>query len=145
VNLGQFLADHWGDLASVVGLAIVIWASLTAKNAAEQARDAARQVKERIATLDTLADVSAALAIMEEIKRLQRVQAWQIALDRYSTLRRHLIRVAQMNPGLTDVQRKELAASIDQFRTIEIKVERSITAGVKGLNLANVNGVVSRD
>src|SRR5208283_4433789 len=96
-------------------------------------------------TLDTLADVSAALAIMEEIKRLQRVQAWQIALDRYSTLRRHLIRVAQMNPGLTDVQRKELAASIDQFRTIEIKVERSITAGVKGLNLANVNGVVSRE
>lgn len=45
----------------------------------------ARQVKDRIATLDTLADVSAAIAIMEEIKRLQRASAWQIALDRYST------------------------------------------------------------
>lgn len=102
MDLGQFLADHWGDLASVVrlvisvvGLAITIWVSFkakkaaeTAKTAAEQARDAARQVKDRIATLDTLADASAAIAIMEEIKRLQRSGAWPIALDRCSTFKK---------------------------------------------------------
>ena len=55
-----FLATHWGDVASLAGLALTIWAVLKAKKAAEQARDAAQQVKERIASLDTLADVSAA-------------------------------------------------------------------------------------
>lgn len=143
MNLGQFFAGHWGDLASLVGLAIVIWASLSAKNAAEQARDAARQVKDRIATLDTLADVSAALAIMEEIKRLQRAGAWTIALDRYSTLRRHLVRVEQINPGLTDLQRRQVAHSIVQFRVVEATVERGISAGAAGLNFADVNRVVS--
>jgi len=129
----------------LAGLAIAIWASLSAKNAAEQARDAARQVKDRIATLDTLADVSAALAIMEEIKRLQRAGAWPTALDRYSALRRHLNRVAEMSPGLTDAQRKELAGSIYEFRRIEKKVDRGVASGVKGLNLANLNDVVSRE
>jgi len=143
VNLGKFLADHWGDLASVVGLVIVIWASLSAKNAAEQARDAARQMKDRIATLDTLADVSAAIAIMEEIKRLQRAGAWQFALDRYSTLRRHLIRIEQINPALTDPQREDLARSVAQLRTVEVKVERAISSGAASLNFADVNRVVS--
>jgi hypothetical protein len=91
----------WGDLASLAGLALTIWAVLKAKKAAEQARDAAQQVKERIASLDTLADVSAAIAILDEIKRLQRLGAWQVVLDRYSILRRHLIRVEQLNPALT--------------------------------------------
>lgn len=145
MNLGQFFADHWGDLASVVGLVIVIWASLTAKNAAEQARDAARQVKERIATLDTLADVSAALGIMEEIKRLQRAGAWPIALDRYSTLRRHLVRVERMNPGLTDQQRQDVLRSVAQLHRAEVKVERGTLAGARALNLASVNRVVSNE
>ncbi|HEV2200600.1 MAG TPA: hypothetical protein VGR73_12325 [Bryobacteraceae bacterium] len=145
VNLGKFFADHWGDLASVVGLVIVIWASLSAKNAAEQARGAARQVKDRIATLDTLADVSAALAIMEEIKRLQRAGAWQVALDRYSTLRRHLVRIEQINPALTGAQRQNVARSIVQLRTVEAKVESGISAGAADLNLADVNLVVSRE
>jgi len=143
VNLGQFLADHWGDLASVVGLVIVIWASLTAKNAAEQARDAARQVKDRIATLDTLADVSTALAIMEEIKRLQRAGAWPIALDRYSTLRRHLIRVEQMNPTLKETQRTQVAGAIVQFRIIERKIEKAMSVPDSRIDTARFNAILS--
>jgi len=33
----DFLATHWGDLASLAGLALTIWAVLRAKKAAEQA------------------------------------------------------------------------------------------------------------
>ena len=124
----DFLASHWGDLASLAGLALTIWAVFKAKKAAEQARDAAQQVKERIASLDTLADVSAAIAIMDEIKRLQRLGAWQIVLDRYSILRRHLIRVEQLNPALTEIQRRQIARAIGQFRIIETKVEEVMSA-----------------
>lgn len=144
MNLGQFFADHWGDLASVVGLVIVIWASLSAKNAAEQARDAAREVKDRIAMLDTLADVSAALAIMEEIKRLQRAGAWPTALDRYSTLRRHLVRVEEINTGLTDIQLDRISKTIAQFRIMEAKVESAIlTPGEDELDPVELHAAVS--
>jgi hypothetical protein len=55
----DFLASHWGDVASLAGLALTIWAVFKAKKAAEQARDIAQQVKKQIASLDTLAAVSA--------------------------------------------------------------------------------------
>jgi len=43
MTLRDFLAAQWGDLASLTGLALTIWAVLKAKKAAEQARDAARR------------------------------------------------------------------------------------------------------
>ena len=49
MRLRDFLAAHWGDVASLAGLALTIWAVFKAKKAAEQARDATQQVKERIA------------------------------------------------------------------------------------------------
>jgi hypothetical protein len=57
-----------------------IWAVFKAKKAAEQARDAAQQVKERIAHLDTVAAVSAAITTLEEIKILHRTRAWDRVL-----------------------------------------------------------------
>jgi uncharacterized membrane protein YebE (DUF533 family) len=50
----DFLAKHWGDLASIAGLAFAIYLAYQAKNAAEQARDAARAAKDRIFSLDTV-------------------------------------------------------------------------------------------
>jgi hypothetical protein len=132
MTLRVFLATHWGDVASLAGLALTIWAVFKTKKAAEQARDAAQQVKDRIASLDTLADVSAAITIMDEIKRLQRLGAWQIVLDRYSILRRHLIRVEQLNPALGEIQRRQIARAIGQFRIIETKVEEAMSAPENG-------------
>ncbi len=86
------------------------------------------KVKERIASLDTLADVAAAITTLDEIKRLQRLRAWHLVLDRYGVLRRHLVRVEQLNAGITETQRKQIAKAISQFRIIEEKVERAMSA-----------------
>ena len=50
----DFFAKHWGDLASIVGLAFAIYLAHQAKNAAEQARDAARAARDRIFSLDAI-------------------------------------------------------------------------------------------
>ena len=144
MTLRDVLATHWGDVASLAGLALTIWAVLKAKKAAEQARDAAQQVKERIAGLDTLSDVSAAITIMDEIKRLQRLRAWPLVLDRYSVLRRHLVRIEQLNAGLTEEQRTQIARSIAQFRIIEAKVERAtVTDQLAQIDSAAFNRTIS--
>jgi hypothetical protein len=85
----EFLAKHWGDLAGALGFAFTIWLAFQAKTAAEQARDAAQQVRERISALDTIGELSTAITILQEIMRLQRTNAWDtvwdIVLDRYAT------------------------------------------------------------
>jgi hypothetical protein len=92
----DFIKKHWGDLASVLGFALTIWFAWRAKTAAEQARDAADEVRDQISRFDTIAELSAAITIIEEIMRLQRTQAWEIVwdivLDRHSILRGHLVR-----------------------------------------------------
>ncbi len=88
----DFIQKHWGDLASVFGLALTllaIWFAWRAKTAAEEVRD-------QISRFDTVAELSSAITIIEEIMRLQRTQAWEIVwdivLDRHATLRGHLVR-----------------------------------------------------
>jgi hypothetical protein len=77
------VARHWGDLASLAGFGLTIWAIFKAKGAAEQARDAARQVRDRISSLDTVAALAAAVTTLEELKGLHRIRAWDLVLVRY--------------------------------------------------------------
>jgi hypothetical protein len=72
LRASEFFGKHWGDLASVLSLFIAAWAAVKAKTAAAQARSAVKQVKERISSLDTVAEISTAITIMQEIMRLQR-------------------------------------------------------------------------
>jgi hypothetical protein len=121
----EFFSKHWGDLASVVGLALTllaIWFAWRAKAAAEQVRD-------QISRIDTVAELSAAITIIEEIMRLQRTQAWQIVwdivLDRHSMLRGHLVR---SKAGIeSEALRSDVQAAISQFRIIVGKIERART------------------
>lgn len=125
----DFLTKHWGDLASVLGFALTIWFAWSAKTAAEQAREAANEVRDRISRFDTLAELSAAITIIEEIMRLQRTQAWEIVwdivLDRHTILRGHLVR------SQAGIEREALRASvrdaIGHFRIMVGEIERART------------------
>jgi hypothetical protein len=90
-------AAEWGDVASVlgfilsvIGFTVTIFGVWWSKSAAEQARQAAVAVRESIANYDAIADLASAMAIMDEIKRLQRHGVWPILPDRYAELRRRL-------------------------------------------------------
>ncbi len=123
----DFVSRHWGDLASVLGLALTIWVAWRAKNASEQARDAALAVKQRMAAVDTAAELSSAIAILHDITRLQRTQAWEIiwniVLD---TLRSHLVRSKEA-PWLSEKHRMELRLALEEFRIIVGEIEDSRT------------------
>jgi hypothetical protein len=107
----DFFARHWGDLAGVLGLAVTIWFAYQAKSAAEQARDAARAAKDRIFSLDTIQDLTAAMMALNEIIRLQRLNArnvpWDIVLERYGSSRNSLVRCAA-SLGVPDAQRQSI-------------------------------------
>lgn len=112
------------DVASLLGLVLIIGAAWFARTAREAARDAAWQVQSRLANLDMVAELSAAVSTLDEIKRLLQLGAWDFALDRYGIVRRYLVRVAQTSVGLSDTQRAQIGRVFQQFRIMEAEIAR---------------------
>ena len=152
VSIAEFRAwaAEWGDIASVIGFgltiigfAITIFGVWRSKSAAEQARQAAITARESIAQYDVIADLSAAMAIMDEIKRHQRQGTWSILPDRYSDLRRRLATIRGSQARLSESQRQILQLAIGKFADQERVVERAIANGVAPPRPDKLNEVVS--
>lgn len=101
-----FVRDHdVGNIASVVGVmlsllgfSVTVWNVVRSKRAAEQTEKAVKSVRDRLTAIDTIADFSSAIAIMDEIKRLHRQGAWVILPDRYSALKKALVSSMDRGP-----------------------------------------------
>jgi hypothetical protein len=152
VSIAEFRAwaADWGDIASVVGLlltligfGVTIFGVWRSKGAAEQARQAAEAVRASIANYDVVADLSSAMAIMEEIKRHQRQRTWSILPDRYSDLRRRLVTIRGSQAQLSEGQRQTLQLAIEKFADQERIVERAIASGVAPPRPDKLNDIVS--
>ncbi len=147
--LEQISKRHLGDVASILGFFVSLvgfsWTILLAwrsKKAAEMAQAEVRSVKQAIARSSTIADFSAAITTMNEIKRLHRVEAWVILPDRYAALRNMLLSIRSMNPDLREEYRTVIQNALQQFNDIEKAVERSLVSN-KPLNRARLNAIVS--
>lgn len=147
----KFIADYrLGDIASllgllvsVIGFIITILGVYRSKRAAEAAAESAKNVREEISRLDTMLDFSAAITIMEEIKRLHRTGAWQLLPDRYSTLRQKLILIRGVNTNLAEVHLAALQNAIQQFSDMERRIERALQSETNPPKVAKLNEIVS--
>ena len=143
-------AAQWGDIASIFGvlLAIVgfaltlvgVWRS---KSAADQAKQAAEDARDSIARYNAIVDLTAAMAIMEEIKRLQRNAAWAVLPDRYAELQRRLTAIRSAHVSLSEGQRQTLTAAIGAFAELERRVDQAVFAKTVPSNPAKLNYLVS--
>ena len=146
----QNWAARWGDLASIAGLVlsivgfgVTILGVWRAKSAAEQARQAAVAARESIAHYDAIADLSAAIAIMDEIKRLQREHVWSLLPDRYSELRRRLVAIRESHAQLSRLERQTIRLAIGAFAECAAEVELRLEDGSMTLSAATLNGRLS--
>jgi len=122
-----------GDIASIVGLLLTVFGftftliiAFKAKTAATQAREAAFKIRDDMILLNTTAGISAAIAIMDEIKRLHRLKQWVLLPDRYSEARKILISVRGMNPSISRRAHKGLQSSITILANLEDDIEKRI-------------------
>jgi ribosomal protein S13 len=150
LSTAQAWAANWGDLASVAGIGLtLVGFTLTlvgvvrAKKAAELAKTAAVEVKTSLLLVDTVADLASALAMMEEIKRLHRAAAWPVLPDRYSILRRLLIRIKSSNHLVDAESQRSIQLAIEQLMTVEQRVDTALARGDTPSNPAKLNQVVS--
>ena len=141
---------HWGDYASVVGIPLTLWglyvtyvAARQAKEEAKNAQEAVAELRTTLALVDTIADLTNAVAMMEEIKRLHRTASWPVLPDRYAELRKRLIAINTASPQISDDQRSALQNALVQFVTMEKDVEQALAAARTPKNPARYNEVVS--
>jgi hypothetical protein len=147
-NLREWAAS-WGDLASIAGLLVAligfaativgVWRS---KTAAQRAKDAADATKALLLRANAIADFSAALSIMEEIRRLQRASAWAVLPDRYSTLREKLLAILESHPLIEENDRVSIGAALRSLKQHENRIEQSLAAGANPPNVPRLNQVI---
>ncbi|HEX8429641.1 MAG TPA: hypothetical protein VF625_00080 [Longimicrobium sp.] len=144
-------ADRWGNLAgiadlflSIVGFGATLYGLWRATTAAKAAATAAQETRETLLRSGNIAELATAMSVMEEIKRLHRVGAWPLLLDRYAILRRSLISVRSSTPHLGEEGSKTLQTAIRHFFAIEQAVEEAVDTGVGPANVPKLNKLVSQ-
>lgn len=133
-----------GLFLTVIGFVATLYNVYRAKRAAQRAQEEVAKVRKDILRIDMVAEFSAALAAMEEIKRLHREGAWPVLPDRYAELRRTLISIKSAGSEMLDEHKTALQSSIQHFSSIERTVEKALSTEETPPDIPKLNSVVSR-
>jgi hypothetical protein len=137
------IASILGVLIAMVGFAVTIRNVRASRAAAQRAEEAANQARKAIRFFDVVAEISTAIAAMEEIRRLHRDAAWPILPDRYNALRKSLITIRGSDRPLSDEQHARIQAAIVYLAELETMVEVSLEQGKPPKDVARWNVLAS--
>ena len=143
--------NHVGDLSgvlgiviSIVGFGVTVAGVVRSQRAAEAAATAARETRDSVRLLDTVVEFSAAIAALEELKRLHREANWQILPDRYAHIRKLLATLRTTPILLTPVQKRVITQALINLRKMEDLVERHLKKS-SNLDGAKLNRTITDD
>jgi hypothetical protein len=107
----------------MVGFAVTIRNVRASRAAALRAEEAANQARRAIRFFDVVAEISTAIAALEEIRRLHRDAAWPILPDRYNALRKSLITIRGSDLQLSEEQQARIQDAVVYLAELETMVE----------------------
>ena len=134
----------WLGLAlSALGVFLAYRSLRKTRKAAEAAKEAVIRLKKDIGRFESVAACASVLAMLNEIKRHQRHEAWDLLPDRYSDLRRSLSEIRGLTL-LNEEQQRDIQAALVQLRGIEEQIERHLISEDGELDIPRMNKIVSR-
>jgi hypothetical protein len=117
-RIGDF-ASIIGLFATIIGFILTIINILKSKTAAEQAKDVVEKIREDMKQINCVADLSSALAILNEIKRMNLNEDLRMLPERCTTLRSNLVTLKTSYSGFSIDEKKILQDAITSFNQIE--------------------------
>ncbi|MGB6119264.1 MAG: hypothetical protein WBF87_13705 [Mesorhizobium sp.] len=114
-----------GTLVTLLGFAVTIWQVRLAATAAKAAEQAAANALDGVRRFDLIVEFSGLVAVLEEVRRLQRDRVWKSLPERYSQARRLLVSARQIAKDLTDEQRERIQQAVVNFRDMEILLQKA--------------------
>ena len=110
---------------------------------ARQSKRAAEQARDHVLDLNALVGIDAAIKVLEDIRRLHRLEAWAALPDRYTTLMMNLRSIRTRTPNLSAEHRREIQKVVAQLTAMERQIER-IVNGKAAAEVVSLNNVVTR-
>ena len=145
MGIGEWLS-LLGLLVGIVGFFFSIRLILKSKSAAEAAEGAAVEAREGIKATVTVRDLSSAITMMDEIKRLHRmggIKALATLLERYASLSKLLVAILRTLHQLSDSDRCRMMSAIQQTRELEGQTEEAFDQR-QPLPAPKVNEILSK-
>ena len=136
--------EHLGDLSSIIALIISIIGFAIITYNVVKTRKLSVQIRKDMKRIDSVSEFSSAISCMDEIKTLHRMEAWQILPNKYSTLRRALIVIREINPDISYESKKIIQSTISTLSSIENEIEKSNYTKVPPPNIPKLNQTISR-
>ncbi len=133
LNFAGIIASIVGAILGLGGLiyAIKAWREAEkAKDAANASKKASEDATASINKNFAISDLSSAIFLIEEIKRLNRMKKWEILVERYGNLIKLLSAIKAQHPDISNSEKRRIQNAITQIRLIEEKVDDSLCRGV---------------
>ena len=117
----SYLKEHYGDIASVVGLLVTFIGFIAtkgnvrkAKKAAEEAKGAAREAVDRIKSQVLVNEIVTCLQLVRGIDAACRERSWKEAIDRCDQARTALSRLRDHH-ALGETEQESLVRAVDHL------------------------------
>lgn len=131
------------SIVSILGVPFAVTKAWQARTAAEAARAAAREATEQLSRFGSIANLSTTIEQIEGLKELHRRGSWNLAVTRYSPIRRALIGLREEGVLLTPDQMRDIQAAITLLGRMEQVVDRALAQRETELDLSRLNQQLS--
>jgi len=125
-----YFKEHYGDIASVVGLVITLVGFIAtiinvrkAKRAAEDARQAAREAVARIGSQLLVNEIGTSLQLVREVDAACRERNWMLATFRSDEARTRLATLLD-NRRLSETELGAMGSILDEFGAILSDIQK---------------------
>ena len=130
----EFWSSTWGDVATLVGILVLLcgltWAIVEARgarSASEAAQAAASETRDQIARHLQTVDLQRAIGLIQRIKTLHDNDRWEASGEHYQTLREMLSAIIARCPEEQASVREKLATARRTVGNMEILVRRRVS------------------
>jgi hypothetical protein len=117
-----------GIVLTLIGFWITISSSWKARDAADLARCEVAKVRDDLRKVNTVADISQALFLIEECKKLHRDNKWPLLPDKYSALKHLLITIRSTYTDFSEDQKSAIQSTTTELTNIEVQIEKFLSS-----------------
>lgn len=133
------LATFGGVLVSLVALAVTLANVIRARHTAERVEIATQETLRAVRQFDTLLAITAAMEMIEDLKRVHRDGVWVVALERYPLVLRQIDLIREAGPDLAEAGRVDLQRIGNDIRDMAHIVESLIARKIEKVETEALN------
>ena len=141
---GSYIVNSLAFVITLIGFVFTYWQIKKSKTAAQEAKEAVLKVREDMRRINLVSELSKAISLMNEIKRLHReAKTWKILPDRYSAVSEAIINIRTSTFDLSNEYENVLQDALVHFRTMEKQVEIFLATKQPEPNVPQYNELIS--